>query len=326
MKKFYIYILSLFLVACSSTEIPVEQSEPAQKKEVHSISLAQRQLLDIIAEQNQLFETYKEDSQDKLILAQMNTKYKKIVSKWQNYISQYPEDIDAIIIYGKFLRAVGEFANAYKAFLEVDKINPNIAVVKQQLASFEGDYGMYKEALIHIKKAIELSPDEAIYYYQLAELLCVYYKDFLRENIYTQEAINLDMENSFEKAISLDPKNLHLYWRYAQSFYQQSDASWQKALKAWDSLEPFVYMNLEKSNVLLNKARVLIELYRDEEALVILNNINTPSFKKDKDRLIAIIKAQETGDTKMGNSLKKEENERIFQELKKELQDPHSQE
>ncbi len=311
--KILILLLALALGACSSTP---EQAKP--RGESMSMSLAHKELFEIISEQNHLLENYKGEITDKLQLAQMNTKYKKLVSRWQNYISQYPNDKDAIIIYGKFLRAVGEFSLAYSAFLEVDKLDPNIAVVKQQLATFQGDYGMHKEAFENLNKAIELDAEVAIYYYQLAELLCVYYKDF--ENIYKNQELNELIESNFKKAIELDPKNSHLYWRYAQSFYEQSDANWENALQAWNAVEAFVFINIDKNNVLVNKARVLIELYRDDEAMQILEKIDTPSLQKNKNRLISIIKAQEDGDKDSEESLKQLEKASVKEEVKAELE------
>ena len=47
-----------------------------------------------------------------------------------------PDDINALLLFGKFLRKTGLHENAISIFLKADQINPNIAVIKQELGNF----------------------------------------------------------------------------------------------------------------------------------------------------------------------------------------------
>jgi cytochrome c-type biogenesis protein CcmH/NrfG len=59
-----------------------------------------------------------------------------IVAAYESYLSDNPKDVHALILFGKFLRKVGQQEHAVDFFIQADKINPKLAVVKQQHANY----------------------------------------------------------------------------------------------------------------------------------------------------------------------------------------------
>ena len=278
----------LILSACSSYS---EKPTPDKKKSdrsVYTYTFAEKKLLYIIDQQNRFFERIK--SKSRMSRSDALSIKSRIDSLWDEYLATFPNDTNALILNGKFLRATGDPDTAYKRFSEADRINPNIAVVKQQLANYEAEHGMPEEAYKNLKSAIVLDGKIAIYYIQLADLLLIYREEFLNKQIFAQEKIDKEMIDAIATASKLEPKNSKIHWKYARFFYDVGKPDWNKALAQWNYvLQNFAPLNIDKQTALANKARVLIELNRDQEAEEILKQINFEALSPDIKKLMSVI-------------------------------------
>ncbi|OYV45994.1 MAG: hypothetical protein B7X06_03935 [Verrucomicrobia bacterium 21-51-4] len=165
-------------------------------------------------------------------------------------------------------------------------LNPNVAVVHQQLANYYAEKGRHQEAFSAITRAIELEPSIAIYYYQLGELLYVYQKEFIQDSKWNIEYWDSQMLGAFEKAYTLDPKNQTLELRYAQSFFDLEIPRWPEALAAWSTIEKKTPVGAQQEYVFTQKARVLIELNRYQEAKKYLDRVWRPELEHNRQILL----------------------------------------
>lgn len=216
----------------------------------------------------------------------------RLDSLWDEYLAQFPNDVNALILNAKFLRATGDADTAYKRISDAERLNPKIAVIKQQLANYEAEHGMPKEAYDNLKEAIALEPNVAIYHIQLADLLLFFREDFLKKQIFTQEKIDKEMIASIANAAKLEPKNSKIQWKYARFFYDIGKPDWNIALAQWENiLQNFAPLNIDKQTALVNKARVLIELNQDQQAEEILKQINLKPLASDVKKLMSVIES-----------------------------------
>ncbi len=276
---------ALFLCACSSTDTD------KKPKRVQSLSMAKMELFEILDDQKALIESAKKHSLSEKS-GELADKYRKLNARWNSYIDRYEDDLQAKILYGKFLRSIGEDLPAYKIFLQVQSKNPNIAVVNQQLASYEGDCAMAEKALGHIKEAMTLEADCATYVYQYAELLLALKDQYIVILNTNYQNLNREITDSFKKAVLLSNGNKQIKERFAKSFFEKTEADWSNALPAWDDYIKTCSLNLEKQTALLGKARVLAELYKDKQALQTLALVDLPQLKDERQRIENIIKAK----------------------------------
>ncbi len=276
---------ALFFCACSSTDTD------KKPKRVQSLSMAKMELFEILDDQKALIESAKKHSLSEKS-GELADKYRKLNARWNSYIDRYEDDLQAKILYGKFLRSIGEDLPAYKIFLQVQSKNPNIAVVNQQLASYEGDCAMAEKALRHIKKAMTLEANCATYVYQYAELLLALKDQYIVILNTNYQNLNREITDSFKKAVLLSNGNKQIKERFAKSFFEKTEADWSNALPAWDDYIKSCSLNLEKQTALLGKARVLAELYKDKQALQTLALVDLPQLKDERQRIENIIKAK----------------------------------
>jgi tetratricopeptide (TPR) repeat protein len=190
------------------------------------------------------------------------------------------------VLYGKFLRRMGEREKSYAVFQHAHQLNPKIAVVKQQLGGYLAEEGHYTEALGFFVQAVSLAPKEPLYHYQLAELLNIYYDHYLADNIYTQETLNKAIVDEFKQAAVLAPQEPGFAWRAAECYYDLLDPDWKAALAAWEELGRHTTTGVELEVIRLHRARVLLELGRKDDASVLLEQPVRPALEASRKSLI----------------------------------------
>lgn len=272
----FLIVVSAHSVAGRSGRIPTESN---------GISLAQIKLAAIVAQEKRLFVSA--SSQPPSNEKELTRKIQNLVSDYESYLADNPTDQTALILYGKFLRRVDQPGPATGMFLKADKIDPNIAVIKQQIANYLAEEGRVAEALPYLLRAVELSPQTAVYHHQLGSFLFLFQEELIRLGITNRLSNDRNMVIAFREASKLSPGNFDYRLRYAQSFFDVVNTDWEKALQVWMELSNESKRTPEESEyLLLCQARVLLELGRQEEAKPLINRVNSPVMGKTKRKLL----------------------------------------
>jgi tetratricopeptide (TPR) repeat protein len=213
----------------------------------------------------------------------------ELTLSYSTYLSDNPDDVSALILYGKLLRRIGQYDEAFKVFLKADELDPKIAVVKQQVGNHLAENGKGKAALTFYLNAIDLSPTIPEYHYALGELLFTFRDQFLEDAIFTRDALDREMLKSFQTAVQLQPDNLDVQMRLGEAYYDLAYPNWKAALLHWNTLRKATPTD---QTVLcqildLHKARVLGKLDRNQEAQELAATIVQPSLQKSKQQVLA---------------------------------------
>ena len=251
-------------------------------------TLARKKLLEILEQERKFYKIMGKGSRMKE--AEALSAYRRINSQWEAYLLENPDDIEARILFGKFLRKTGNISDAYAQFCIADSKNPNIAVVKHQMAVFEAETGMAKEAYAHMLDALKLQPDNALYMSQMAKLLTLG-RGTLQEHLgLDNAAYDAKLLSYYSAAAGKLPNDYRIQADYALAFYDLSKADWSAALAQWEKVGKLAALNVDRQVVLANKARVLIELNRDAEAEALLEGVTLPALSDAKNKLLGEIK------------------------------------
>jgi len=307
---------AVFVLTCAlltscvsdSPKIPSKKEDSAmiaaaQKKADiarNSLTLSQKRILDIYTKQTKFLDRVRANG--RFTSADTVSEKRHIDSLWQEYLIEHPTDVDALVLCAKFHRACGDNDAAYATFKVADSLNPNLAVVKQQLACYEAETSLGDAAYEHILEAVKLAPEVPVYNLQAAQTILFFRDTLVESQNISRKDLDLQMIGFYAKAAELAPADKLAQWRYAQSFYDVQSADWNAALKQWELvLQNFTGLNIEKQTALANKARVLVELYKDQEAEDILKDIDNPNLSDIKIALMKIINnaktVQEADDT-----------------------------
>lgn len=209
-----------------------------------------------------------------------------LIEAYTHYLTDQPDDVSAYILYGKLLRRTGQNEAAFKAFLKADELDPNIAVVKQQIGTHLADEGNGKAALPFYLLAVELEPETATYHFALGELLLAFRDTYIKESIFTQDALEREMLKAFRKAAALEPDNFEFQMRLGEAFYDLNSPDWKSALVHWNKLSKKTTTRIQGEVLALHRARVLGKLGRGEDAQALLEQVLSPALQKSKQQVI----------------------------------------
>ena len=248
-----------------------------------------KELMDIVESEKTLVERMQSDVPQEKLKAEIELRINTIIEAYQTYLENYPRNVFAKILYGKFLRKANKPKEANEVFLEIHEDNPEIAVVNQNLALFAAEVGDYENAYEFFTSAIKLEPDTALFHYQFGEFLYTYKNTLVKRQILTISQLEDKMKSSFQRAYELEPENRDFHTRWAESFFDVFKPDWDEALAIWDELINTSTNLFERDVLNLQKARVLIELSRYYEARELIEGVKDPALVGSKQKLLKLL-------------------------------------
>lgn len=256
----------------------------AQPPSVESETFAEKRLREIVERQEKIMESWNRDpetyNRDSLEMQAVN-----LTREYESYIASNPKDLTARILYGKFLVKLGQSETAIRQFLEVDRQDPTLPVVKQQIGNYLVENGRYMAALPYFINARDLDPEEPLYLYQLGTLLHEFREHYLTDGFYERETLDREMQAAFAGAARLDPDNFPYALRYAESFYDIAQPDWPQAMKAWEQALEAAPTPFDRQVVILHQARVHFLAGEDQKALALARQVTNQKLQGPRDQL-----------------------------------------
>jgi tetratricopeptide (TPR) repeat protein len=251
----------------------------------------ERRLLDLALQKKRLFEIVAERP-DFFTEEQLADRLDHLSDAFADYVADYPGDVMGLILWARLLQIMERDEAALQLFYKADELDSEIAVVKQQIGNHLAESGQGIAALSFLFRAVELEPEQAVYHYQLGELLDHFRDEFLSEGILSRSDLDAAMQRAFREAAHLQRQDFDLQMRYGESYYDVENPDWTAALKHWQAMESAETEIFREQVILLQLARVLIELERPLEALESLEDVRHSTLRPSRDQLIERIRAQ----------------------------------
>lgn len=249
-------------------------------------NLADEQLIRIVKKHEALLGQYAEDP-SKFGKRELSTRVQSVIAAYTAFNNDNTDDVFGYVLHGKFLREIGRFEEAYNMFQKANKLDPNIAIVKQQLGNFLAESGRYKEAYPLFVSAVKLDPEKAIYQYQLGAHLIYFGKQLQAEKQMSPMDFDRQLSSSLSEAVRLAPENRTYKHLFAESFYDLNKPNWEMALKIWTELLGPDSSKTQTEAIQLQRARVLAHLDKKSEAKKLLQQVTHPSLSATKRKLQA---------------------------------------
>ena len=215
--------------------------------------------------------------------------FMQVAQDYENYITRNPDYTLGYIFYGKFLRRLDARKKANQVFMKANNIDPNIALLKQQIGNYLAEEGAFEFALPYFLSAIELSPETALYHFQLGEILYTFKGAYIADKVFTIKTLEKQMLSAFKRAAELEPANRDFQYRYAESFYDIDSPDWKLALGLWGDLEDSATEQAQVDIIRLHQARVFIEMGDDRSARALLNAVDRPVLEQSRRKLLALL-------------------------------------
>jgi tetratricopeptide (TPR) repeat protein len=249
-------------------------------------TLAERNLKQLVFQEKAIWASIQEAT-NQADIETAKPKFQEILIGYDGLIRDNPDYVPAFVAYGLLLGRIDERKASRAIFMRANQLDPNIAVVKNQLGNFLVEDARYKEALPYYLTAIELEPNEPLYHYQLGTLLTEFMEYFVKDRLFTRDTIEEQMQEAFLQASKLDPDNWAFSYRYAESFYDLEDPDWEKAMIEWARLEQVARNGIERQTVQLHQANIMIKQGRFLAARDILEEVSEPVLESNRRALEA---------------------------------------
>lgn len=247
--------------------------------------LASNRLLAIAEKEAKIYQKIAEDPEF-YSESDLDRRINELVQSYRTYLADQPDDVSAYILYGKLLRRVQEYEQAFLAFLKADELDPEIAVVKQQIGNHLAEEGKGKAALTFYLRAVDLEPQTAVYHFALGQLIYDFRSEFIEDRIFTRDALERELLKAFRTAASLDPDNFDYQMRLGEAYYDLSSPDWRSALIHWNTLRKQASSHLQTEILDLHRARVLGRLGRLEEARALLATVLNPALQNSRQQVL----------------------------------------
>ena len=257
------------------------ESESLPDRTLRQLVERQKELLADAAKANASFD----QGNFQLQLQQVSQGYEALLRDNPDYAPGYAA-------YGYLLGKVGMKKEAIAMLLKANQLDPDQALVKNQIGNFLAESGHPLDALPYFLATIKLEPKEPLYHYQLGMLLHEARDDFIKSGEWTADAIDHASHEAFGHAAEFAPDRVEFTYRYAESFYDMSVPDWDGALKAWAALEEKAPSDVERQTMRLHAANVLIKQGKPDHARLLLETVVEPSLLAQKQKLVAQLPAK----------------------------------
>ena len=247
--------------------------------------LATKELSAIALQEENIYKKLNEDP-DFYSTDDLERHIRSLTTAYGAYLEDHPEDVEALILYGKLLRRIDNKEAAFAAFLKADAIDPEIAVVKQQIGTHLAEQRKGKAAFPFYLRAVELEPQTPAYHFALGQLLHEFRQQFLEDEIFTRDALEREMLKAFKRTAELAPDDFDAQMRLGEAYYDLTSPDWKAALLHWNRLGKKAETTLQAEILNLHRAKVMGKLGRKAEAKNLLESVLTPSLQKSKQQVL----------------------------------------
>jgi tetratricopeptide (TPR) repeat protein len=251
------------------------------------LTLIERRLLEVIEKQQQLEAlAAREDAP----VSEVQRRFHEVARDYNSIVTDNPRHLETRLLYGKLLDRFGDREGARNQFLMAANIDPEVAVIHQQLSTYYAEEDDPTRALAYALNAIRIEPETATYHFGLGQLLTAFRTQFLAEEVFTVAELDEATLDAFATAASLEPETLAFQFRYGEAIYDQTLPDWERALAHWRFLRSSRGLSqLQAASLNLHEARCLIELGRYNEAVPLLDATDEPALNATREALRAAL-------------------------------------
>ncbi len=287
--------VSNFVTQTTGVSVAAVANDPAEK--------AYRQLLELDENTTEEIDKWIRDAQEMeakagaapnlTLNARIRQRLDAVKTGYAKFLEQNPKHVKGWLAYGSFLNEIGEESEAAAKWEKARELEPTNAAAWNNLANYYGHKSPVKKAFEYYAKAIELNPNEPVYYHNFGTTVFLYRKDAkeyygIEESQVFDKALEL-----YQKSLKLDPDNFILAQDIAQTHYGIKPQRLEEAIKAWEYALSKARDDFERQGVQVHLARFKINMGKFDEARTHLSLITAPQYGDLKERVTTTLERKE---------------------------------
>lgn len=227
--------------------------------------------------------------------ARVEQRLKPVREAYEDFLRRHPDHAPAHLAYGSFLHDTQDEEGSVAHWEKARELDPKNPAAWNNLANHYGHRSPVTKAFEYYAKAIELNPNEPVYYQNFASTVYLFRHDAMEfYKIDEQQVFNKALE-LYRKALRLDTNNFVLACDLAQSYYGIKPVRTDEALAAWEYALKIAPNDTDREGVYLHLARFKLNAGRFHEARKTLNSVTNEVYAELKRRLERNLDKQENG-------------------------------
>lgn len=226
---------------------------------------------------------------------------------YEEFLEAHPNHARARVAYGSFLNDIGDEDAAEAQWEKARSLEPGNPATWNNLANHFGHAGKAPKAFEYYAKAIELDPNESLYYQNLATMVFMFRQDAMQYYRITEPQVFDKAMTLYRQALARDPGNFNLAAELAQTYYGIKPAKSEdpraarqaelkladEAIAAWTAARELARSDREREGIHLHFARWQINTARFEEARRSLDLVTNEFWAGSKKPLLKKLASRE---------------------------------
>lgn len=212
---------------------------------------------------------------------------------YQEFIKRHPGHGRARLAFASFLEDCQDLEGALQQMLKAKEVEPANPAAWNNLANYYGHYGDVTNAFTHYEKAIELDPDEAVYYQNFGSTVYLFRQDAMAYYNISEQQVYDKALMLYSNSLRLDPANFVIATDVAMTYYGIKPTRTDDALKAWEYALKLADGSLQREGVMIHLARFKMNAGRYEEARADLGTVTNAELGALKSRVLRNLELRE---------------------------------
>ena len=206
---------------------------------------------------------------DVTLRARIFDRFRPVRQGYEDFLTRHPRHARGHLAFGSFLNEIGEEELAVEHMEKSRELDPANPAAWNNLANHYGHRGPVRKAFEYYAQAIELNPEEPVYYQNLAVAVYLFRRDAEAFYALDEPAVFEKALQLYRQAMQLDPQNFVLATEYAESFYgmlprgqvdrtvhaEKTRQITDRAIEAWQAALALAQDDLQRQGVLIHLAR-----------------------------------------------------------------------
>ncbi len=225
--------------------------------------------------------------------AKIRKRFGEVRAGYEDFLKRHTNYSDGYVAYASFLGDTGDEDRALELLEKARAINPKDPAVWNNLANIYGHGGPVTNAFVCYTKAIELNPDEPVYYHNFGTTVFLFRKDAMEHYGISEQQVFDKALGLYAQAMKHAPDDFLLATDVARTYYGIKPPRTDAALQSWTNAFKLARDDIEREGVQLHFVRVKTHSGRFAEAYAHLATITNAMYAELKGRLERTLKDKE---------------------------------
>lgn len=276
--------------------VPVtDPNDPVEREYQKLLELddCSQEAVDKLIRDNEAFAAAGAPAPEGTVRARIRVHFAPVQKAYEAFLKQHPDHARARLAYGSFLNDIKDEDGAHDQWEKARQLDPKNPAAWNNLANYYGHNSPVTKAFDYYAKAIELNPNEPVYYHNFGTTVYLFRKDAMEHLKISEQQVFDKALDLYAKALQLDPQNFPLATDIAQTFYGIRPTRTEDALLAWNYALKLARDDIEREGVYVHFARLKLNAGRFDEARRHLDAVTNALYADLKKRVLRSLETKE---------------------------------